>query len=240
MIEELLQFFVGVIDAQLLETVEIKDLKASNIQNANEASTLSFGSVQRPVDPGDNPFEEPFVGGLWKCFDGKFHLLLGLSFGDKVTAHLDSGLQEASGQLVDVDAEEMGHFLSHCVIGQDGLVGVAFLLELHVAEKKGATDDAPDGGDFFFVEAHDSHGLHGGQEFFAIILAAHGNETTGKECIVFGVLEDVFLCWRSNISDELDPNCLKLRLIAARVMSIEDKRPFGLFSSNPDHDTWSL
>ena len=46
MVEELLEFFVGVVDAELLEAVELEYLKASDIQDANEAGSLSLGAVQ--------------------------------------------------------------------------------------------------------------------------------------------------------------------------------------------------
>ena len=45
-VEELLEFFVGVVDAELLKAVELENLKASDIQDANEAGSLSLGAVQ--------------------------------------------------------------------------------------------------------------------------------------------------------------------------------------------------
>ncbi len=75
-VEELLQLFVGVVDAQLLEAVELEDLKASDVEDANEAGTLSLGAVQGPVDPGHDPLEEAFVHRFADGLDGEFDLFL--------------------------------------------------------------------------------------------------------------------------------------------------------------------
>ncbi len=80
MIEELLEFFVGVIDAELLETVELEDLKASDIQDANETGSLSLGAVQWPVDPGDDPLEQALVHSLADGLDGELDLFLKFKF----------------------------------------------------------------------------------------------------------------------------------------------------------------
>ena len=54
-VEQLLQLLVGVVDAQLFKAVQLEDLETSDVKNANEAGTLPFGPIKRPVDPGDNP-----------------------------------------------------------------------------------------------------------------------------------------------------------------------------------------
>ncbi len=76
MIEELLQLLVGVVDAELLEAVEVEDLEAGDIEDANEAGALALGAVQAAVDAGDDPLEQALVGGLGDGFDGKLNLFL--------------------------------------------------------------------------------------------------------------------------------------------------------------------
>jgi hypothetical protein len=73
-VEQLLQLFVGIVDTQLFKAVKIKNLKSSNIQDTNETSTLSLGSVQRPVNPSHNPLKQPFIGCLGECFNSKLNL----------------------------------------------------------------------------------------------------------------------------------------------------------------------
>ena len=36
MVEELLQLFIAEVDTKLLKSIEVKDLKSSNVQNTNE------------------------------------------------------------------------------------------------------------------------------------------------------------------------------------------------------------
>ncbi len=196
MVEKLLQLLVGVVDAQLLKAVEVENLKASNIQDANEAGSLTLGAVQGSVDPGHDPLEEPLVSGLGESLDGELDLLLGLGLGHEIPTHFDPWLQEALGHLIDIDAEQMGHFLRYRVVRQNGLVRVAFLLELHVAKKQGSTNDSPDGTDFVLTEAHNTHGFNSGQEFFFIIIlpVVDRDKASRQECVVLGILKDVFLC----------------------------------------------
>ena len=48
LVKELLKLLVGVIDAQLFKAVHLEDFEASNIEDTDEAGTLSLCSVQRP------------------------------------------------------------------------------------------------------------------------------------------------------------------------------------------------
>ena len=194
MVKQLLQLLVGVIDAELLEAVEVEDLEAGDIQDADEAGALPLGPVQGTVDPGHDPLEQPLVNRLGDGLDGEFDLLLGLSLGHVVPANLDARLQEALGQLVDVDPEQVGDLLGDGVVGQDGLLRVPLLPELHVAEEHAAGDDLPDGHDVLLVEAHDAHGLAGGLEFFRVILSRDGDGSMAQERVVLGILENVLLC----------------------------------------------
>ena len=57
MVEQLLQFLVSIIDAQLLKAVELEDFETGDIQDTNEAGTLTLGAVKRSVDTGHNPLE---------------------------------------------------------------------------------------------------------------------------------------------------------------------------------------
>ena len=106
MVEELLQFLVSVVDAELLKTVQIENFETRNVQNSDETKnicsmnnnyiflqadnlpgSLSLGPVQRLVDPGADPFEESLVG----CFADRLHrelgLLLALGLGHIVSAN---------------------------------------------------------------------------------------------------------------------------------------------------------
>ena len=43
MVEELLQFLVSVVDAELLKTVQVEDLKTRNVQNSDETKNGGDG-----------------------------------------------------------------------------------------------------------------------------------------------------------------------------------------------------
>ncbi len=109
MVEELLQLLIGVVDAELFEAVQLEDLEAGNVENADEAGALPLGPVQGPVDPRHDPLEEALVGGLGDGLDGELDLLLGLGLGDVVAAHLDAGLEEGLRQVGHLDAQQVGH-----------------------------------------------------------------------------------------------------------------------------------
>ena len=105
MVEELLQFLVSVVDAELLKTVQIENLEARNVQNSDETKkylfnkvpicwtyyyepgSLSLGSVQRLVDPGADPLEESLVGCFANGLHSELHLLLALGLGHIVSTN---------------------------------------------------------------------------------------------------------------------------------------------------------
>ena len=73
-VEELLEFFIGVIDAELLKRIHLKDFKACNIQNSNERCSFTLRSVHGFVDPHYNPLEHSLVKRLGYSFNGELRL----------------------------------------------------------------------------------------------------------------------------------------------------------------------
>ena len=73
-VEELLQFLVGVVDAELLKRVEFEDLETGHIQDTDEGSTLPLGSVQRSVDAAHQPAEHALETRFRYRLDSKFNL----------------------------------------------------------------------------------------------------------------------------------------------------------------------
>lgn len=66
--EQLLQFFVTVIDAKLFEAIDVKDLEAVDVKNSDDGS-VAFVNVARVdvyfvIDPRHNPTEQSLVDGL--------------------------------------------------------------------------------------------------------------------------------------------------------------------------------
>lgn len=55
-------------------TTDLEDFKSSDIEDADEWGPLSAGSVQRLVDPEDQPPEHPLVQSLSNGLHSKLHL----------------------------------------------------------------------------------------------------------------------------------------------------------------------
>lgn len=71
-------------------TAYFKDLKSSNVQDANERGSLSLGLVQSFIDSQHQPAEHPLVRGFGQSLDCKLSLLLSLGLLHIVPANLDT------------------------------------------------------------------------------------------------------------------------------------------------------
>ena len=58
-VEELLEALVGVVDAELLQSVQLKDLETSDVQNTDVILALQSLCVKSQVDATDKPSEKP-------------------------------------------------------------------------------------------------------------------------------------------------------------------------------------
>ena len=109
MVEQLLQLLVGVVDAQLLEAVDLENLEAGDIEYADETGTLPLGAVQWSIDSRHDPLEQTLIGCLGDGLNGELNLLLGLRLGDVVPTNLDTWLEEGLRQVSDLDTQEVGN-----------------------------------------------------------------------------------------------------------------------------------
>lgn len=92
--------------------VYLEDLKAGDVQDADEGRSLALGLVQSFVDAHDQPAEHPLVRGFGQSLDGKLRLLLRLRLLHVVAAHLDAGAQDGAGEVSHVHAHQVAHLLS--------------------------------------------------------------------------------------------------------------------------------
>jgi len=172
-IEQLLQLLVRVIDAQLLEGVQLEYLEAGHIQYTNKTGTLSLRPIQRSVDSVHQPTEHPLVAGLRDRFYSKLHLLLCLRLRHKITANLDARLQEGLRHLGNAQTQQMRDFLCHRVVGQRRLIGIPLLTKLHRAKQHHGGNDTENGGKVLVGHAHDVHRLYCGEELGGIVDTWH-------------------------------------------------------------------
>lgn len=89
----------------------LKNLKASNVQDANEGCSLSFSLVQSLVYSHDKPAEHPFICGLGQGFHSKFCLLLSLGLLNIVSAHFDPGRKDCPGEVRHTHAHKVAYLL---------------------------------------------------------------------------------------------------------------------------------
>lgn len=219
MVEELLQLLVGVIDAELLEAVELEDFKTSHIEDADEAGALSLGAVERAVDAVHQPLEHALVAGFADGFNSELDLLLGLRFRDEIAADLDAWGQESFRHVCDAKAEQMRDLLCDSVVGQGCLVRTAFLLESHRAEQQNSADDAEDRVEVVLRHSHDVHGFDGRLVLSGVVNSGHGQRSVGQEWIATHVIEDeAFTLFRRGTGEQLieDMECALVLCLANR------------------------
>ena len=111
MVEELLETFVGVVDAQLFEGVELEDFEAGDIQDTDEMLPLVLG-VQGLVDTSDQPGEHTGVQHLGQGSDGVQNLIFALSLDDEFSSDLDLGCAQRLQEIRTVQAEQVSDLLS--------------------------------------------------------------------------------------------------------------------------------
>ena len=87
-IEELLETLVGVVDAKLLESVEVENFETGNIEHTTE-ETLWQISTQGAVDNLDQVIEETTEGSLSNGGEGVVTLVNSLTLDDVLSADLD-------------------------------------------------------------------------------------------------------------------------------------------------------
>lgn len=129
-VEELLQLLVGEVDAQLLETVLVEDLKTGNIEHTDEVLSLLLG-VQGLVQLLHHPLEETIEHGLSEGTDRVGDLSGVSALGHKLIADLDARLAQVLVQISGIEAKQVGGLLTLLRTVRLALLLARTLLELH-------------------------------------------------------------------------------------------------------------
>lgn len=90
-----------------MKSTNLKDLKPSNIQDAQERGTLAFGFVQSLIDTGQDAAEQTLIHGFGQSLHRKVSLLFGLGFLHHLSAHFDARGQNSLCEVNDIDALKM-------------------------------------------------------------------------------------------------------------------------------------
>merc|ERR1719167_1363840 len=88
-VEELLQFFVGEVNAKLFEGVEIENFETSNIQDTTEEASWEI-SIKSSVTHLDKPLEELVEDSLGNSTGSRSTLFYVLTLGDHLSTDLDT------------------------------------------------------------------------------------------------------------------------------------------------------
>jgi hypothetical protein len=155
-VKELLELLVGVVNAQLLEGVELEDFESSDIKNSDEGSAASTSN--HLVNFLDNPQEQTTVEGLGKGLPrvvGLCDVHGSLHHG---TTSLNAGLAKTSLEGSGIDLKNLRSKLSVGGILHRRRFTTASG-EIDVTEVGDTSASSVDILNVFLAESHDSHGL---------------------------------------------------------------------------------
>ena len=165
-VEELLKTLVGVVDAQLLERVDLENLKTGDIQDTNEVSLSLL--CKGEVDLAHEPQEETSVDGFGEGITGRCSLL-GVELGsNEVTSSKNAGLNERLLELRGVAAQEVGSSVEDVLVGDLGALTLS-RVEGDVTEVEDGSEGAEDGHLLLRGDAHDGHGISRVLELLGIV-----------------------------------------------------------------------
>ena len=124
LVEELLEFFVGEVDAKLLERVCFEDFKAKNVQNSDGFALNITTRSNRLVDPGHQPVKHMLVDKFGQRVTG-CHCFLWAEANLKrlLPAHSQHSRGDYLCELSRVHFEQAGS-LGHSLLALNGALSV--------------------------------------------------------------------------------------------------------------------
>jgi hypothetical protein len=177
-IEELLEFFVGEVDAQLFEGVEAENFETGNIETTDEEGSWEFGG-KSDVTVLSNKVKQSFEDGFGQSTSGVGDLIWGLTFGDVLTTDLYSWRTQVFKHISRVKTEEVSTLVGGFSSIWFGLFFSLLLFESGTLEVHNTGGDFPDTVDDIVGEFQNFEGFQSGFQFITIIETVDGNFTTG-------------------------------------------------------------
>jgi len=161
----------------LLETIVLKGLEASDIQDTNEVGTLQLLDVQSFVGNDDQPGEGARERSLGQRLDRVLTLIHVLSLVDKLGADLDPWLGQTLDQLLLVQAKQARDLLEPLGAVWLGLLLSGPLLPLGVAPVGNGRRDLEQINLLLLGEHQSVKGLLGVQHFLLIVDSVNRQHT---------------------------------------------------------------
>jgi hypothetical protein len=152
----LLQLLIGVVDAQLLKAIMLKNLETRDIQNTNERRRIA--ATKNLVDTTHDPQENTTVERLDKSVTRVGGLLHVQVRWDQLVSGLDTRLDDGIRELGGRDRQQLGSVLQR-VLGTGDLGTVTGTGdELHIAQVQDGGENTVDGGLLPVIDTARGHG----------------------------------------------------------------------------------
>jgi hypothetical protein len=188
-VEELLKFLVGEVDAQLFESVETEDFETGDIEATDEELSWQVCSKSF-VTLNSNIVEKFFEDTLGQSSSGVSNLFWSLTLGYILVTNLDSWGAQVFAHISGVDSEEIGG-----LVGGLGTVDLTLFFSLllfknHTLKVEDSHGDLPDSCDDFLRKIQNFEGFLSGFEFFTVIKALNGDFSHTDVCVLVWILDD--------------------------------------------------
>jgi len=167
-VEELLESLVGVVDAKLLESVELENFETSDIEDTDKVVSGKIGG-QSSVDDRDQPLEKSVERGLDDSTNGVVDLLDGLTLNDVFGTDFDLWSADSLEPILSIDTQKVGDLFSGFSSVGLGLFFSRLFLECGVTRVHERGSDLVDTSLFILSETENVEGLVSGVEFLIVI-----------------------------------------------------------------------
>jgi hypothetical protein len=177
-VEELLKFFVGEVDAQLFEGVETENFETGNIETTDEEGSWKFGG-KGDVTVLSDEVKQSFEDSLGQSTSGVENLVWGLTFSDVFRTNLYSWRTQVFKHISRVETKKISTLVGGFSSIWLGLFFSLLLFESGTLEVHNTGGDFPDTGDDVGGKLQNFKGFQSGFQFITIIETVDGNFTTG-------------------------------------------------------------
>jgi hypothetical protein len=176
-VEKLLEFFIGEVDAQLFEGVETENFETGNIETTDEEGSWEFGG-KGDVTVLGNKVKQSFEDSLGEGTSSVKNLIGGLTFGDVFGTDLYSWGTQVFKHISRVKTEEVGAFIGGFSSIWFGLFFSLLLFESSTLEVHNTGGDFPDSVDNVGGKFQNFEGFQSGFQFITIIETGDSDFTT--------------------------------------------------------------
>jgi len=217
--EVLLKLLIHVVDAELLETVVVKDLETEDIKNANDASVRKLPLIKSKINLVDEVSEKTVI----KITSNSITSTLSLS---KVKRRLESLLTAADTTshiteehaILEVLRVNLPEASSDVKLGlvSDVSITAAIFLENDISDMEDTSDDLEDAVLLLGIDTHSVHGVDDLLEILSIIYIIDGVATALIDVmevlntIELQLIDEALICTEDELIEEVEVTLTRL------------------------------